>query len=177
MVSAIIPHWPFNDDINEKLKRCVSTLVGYDELIIVSNEGTGYGKNVNIGLKLARYDFLCVINNDSYVVKGTLKDLCRGDGVAVPVFKGGAVDRKPRAFFCMPRWVYERVGGYDERFEKGYFEDDDLIKRLEGEGIPIIPVDSVVVNHEEAGTTMHTLDRNKLYEENRRRFNEKWKSQ
>ena len=74
----------------------------------------------------------------------------------------------------MPRWVYEKVGGYDERFKVGYWEDDDMIRRWEEAQIPIkmLPVQ---VSHPHAGHTLNNHpDRQELFDANRKLFIEKW---
>ena len=172
-VSVIIPHWPLNEELDMLLDRCVATLRGYDELLVIVNDGIGFGPAVNRGLRLAHGDFLLVVNNDTAVLSGDLTDLCDRTAVTVPKIDG-QVDQLPRAFFCMPRWVYEDVGGYDERFHMGYFEDDDLIKRLDIHGVPIRTVDRVQVSHL-GGTTMRQIESyDDIFRENMRRYQQKW---
>lgn len=171
MISVIIPHWSLNEELDLLLDHCVKSLTA-DELIVVVNEGIGFGKAVNQGLRLAHGDYLFVVNNDTVVLAGDLRDMCIPDTVTVPRIDG-QVDDMPRAFFCMPRSVYEQIGGYDERFEMGYAEDDDLHVRLAQGGVPIKTVSSVEVSHL-GGTTMHQIDRDKYYYENLERFREKW---
>ena len=155
------------------LDRCVATLRGHDELLIIVNDGIGYGPAVNRGLRLAHGDFLLIANNDTAVLAGDVSDLCDPEAVTVPKIDG-QVDRLPRAFFCLPRWVYEEVGGFDERFHMGYFEDDDLIKRLEVHGVPVRPVDSVHVSHL-GGTTMRQIESyDHIFNENMKRYKKKW---
>ena len=58
------PHWPLDEETNEALRSCVSSFPSECERIVVVNEGTGYGHNVNIGLRLASGDYIAVVNND-----------------------------------------------------------------------------------------------------------------
>lgn len=53
------------------------------------------------------------------------------------------------AFFCvaMPRSTYERVGGLDERFGMGFFEDDDYCRRVEAIGLQIRCAEDVFIHH------------------------------
>lgn len=171
MTSAIIPHWPANKELDILLEHCVKSL-HVDEIIVVVNDGIGFAKAVNQGLRLAHGDYLFVVNNDTVVLSGNLQDMCIPDTVTVPKIHG-QVDDMPRAFYCMPRSVYELIGGYDERFEMGYWEDDDFITRLHKHEIPIKKIDSVEVSHL-GGTTMHLLDRDAIFEANRERFYDKW---
>lgn len=171
MMSVIIPHWPLNEELDLLLEHCVKSIHA-DEIIVVVNDGTGFGKAVNQGLRLAHGDYLFVVNNDTVVLNGNLQDMCIPDTVTVPDITG-QVDDMPRAFYCMPRSVYESIGGYDERFKIGYFEDDDFITRLNKYEVPIRKVQSVEVSHL-GGATMHQLDRDTIFEANKERFHDKW---
>jgi hypothetical protein len=52
-LSVVIPHWPLDEETNEALRSSVSSFPPECEGIVVVNDGTGYGHNVNIGLGLA----------------------------------------------------------------------------------------------------------------------------
>ncbi len=172
-ISAIIPHYPI-PGAQELLERCVASLDA-NETIIVVNDGIGFAKAVNIGLRTATGTHLCVINNDTYILEGSLKDLCWIDSIGVPNIIPEPRDNKPRAFFCMPASVYYRVGEYDERFEGGYFEDDDYIRRLEILGVQTILSDDVQVVHKNGGGfTMKTIGESEHFIANQKKFDEKW---
>lgn len=174
MISVVIGHWPKSQEHDDALKRCLDSLTGPYEFIVVVNDGIGFAKTYNRGLALAHGDFICVVNNDTELTAGHLENLCLDGCVTVPKMESGQVDNMPRAFYCMDRKVYEQVGGYDERFELGYFEDDDLIKRWQDAGIPIIVKESVKVKHV-GGLTMKTLNTEAIYESNKNLFHAKHK--
>jgi hypothetical protein len=48
---------------------------------------------------------------------------------------------------CISRTVLEYVGGFDERFEFGNFEDDDFCIRVRAAGYGIFVCDSVFIHH------------------------------
>lgn len=170
-ISLIVPHWPLRPEHDELLKRCVNSMDA-DEKIIIVNEGTGMGKAINKGLELATGDYLVVSNNDCELVGGMLRDMCDPEAITIPDSMEGQWDL-PRAFFCLPRWIYELVGGYDERFGVGYFEDDDLIRRWKEAGIHFKKT-HLQVKHN-PGTTLGTLpDADALYKRNKALFIEKW---
>lgn len=182
-ISCIIPHYPL-PGTREVLQRCVQSLRGRGatEIIIVSNDGDGYGKAVNFGLTLASGDYLCVVNNDTEVQTGFLSWLCFEDRLAVPEIVPPARDNNPRCFFCMPRSIYNEVKNFhsddffDEQFYPGYFEDDDLIKRLELLEIQTEYVANVVVSHANGGgLTMKQLGEHDSFNINKKRFEKKWK--
>lgn len=170
-ITAIIPHWPLRPEHDELLKRCVRSLDA-DEKIVVVNDGTGMGKAINKGLELATGDFIVISNNDCEMRSGSLQEMCDPEAITLPDNMPGQMD-KPRAFFCMPRWVYEKVGGYDEQFAIGYWEDDDMILRWQEAEVPI-RMTRVQVSHL-PGTTLNTLEnREAVYQENKQKFLRKW---
>jgi len=146
---------------------------------VIVNEGTGFARNVNLGLRLASGDFLAVVGNDTEVIAGDVRDLCLPGIVASPL-----VERKPGiepggfhgAFWVAPRDVIERVGPLDERFEGAFFEDDDYLERLRRAGVPTVQVDSVRVESSRIGLTMSKVreQAEAWYAANERRFAEKW---
>ncbi|KXJ38841.1 glycosyltransferase [Bacillus spizizenii] len=81
--------------------------------------------------------------------------------------------------FCLlvKKRVLDKVGGFDERFEGGSFEDDDLSLRVLQAGYQLkIALDSFVHHHGHATFTGNPdLSISRLYEENRQRFIDKWK--
>lgn len=160
---------------DEALDRCVESLRGYNELIIVVNDGIGFGPAVNRGLRAAKGEWLCVIGNDTVLVDGSLTDLTHQEYVVAPQINGPDPQMKPRAFYCMPRWVYEEVGGYDERYTMGFWEDDDLIRRWDMVGIKYKVSPFCTVYHQGGGgLTMKQVGERKYFEENKKKFEEKW---
>ncbi len=93
------------------------------------------------------------------------------DGQTVPIDMLG--------FFCavMPRSVYETVGPLDERFGLGYFEDDDYCFRVRRHGYAIRFARDAFVHHwKEASFNLLGENRyRRLYFENRRKFEAKWR--
>lgn len=170
MISAIISHYAFLPEHDSYLEKCVASLDA-DEIIIIVNDGIGIAKALNRGLSLAKGDFLCVLNND-IVLHNSLNDFC--DDTAVVTGKvANQTDEKPRSFYVMPRWIYETVGGYDEQFETGYFEDDDLIRRWEALDIPI-KVRDIHIDHVGGGTIDKIPNRSEVYAANRKRYEQKY---
>ncbi|WP_418910778.1 glycosyltransferase [Bacillus subtilis] len=81
--------------------------------------------------------------------------------------------------FCLlvKKKVLDQVGGFDERFVGGSFEDDDLSLRVLQAGYQLkIALDSFVHHHGHATFTGNPdLSISQSYEENRQRFIDKWK--
>lgn len=172
MISVIIPHYPLNQELEDKLQRCVKSLSGYDELILVVNEGIGFSKAINQGMRLAKGDYLVVVSNDTYVVSGDLASLCDSTAVTSPRVNN-QLQELWGCFFCLPRWVYEKVGGFDEQFYPAYWEDNDYILRLREAKVPMKPVASVQVRTE-GGQTMKFLDSSQAHKESNEKFIKKW---
>jgi GT2 family glycosyltransferase len=171
-ISVIIPHWGYSDEINETLQKCVNSLGDGKEIFIMQNEGDGFAKNVNLGLKQVSGDYLMVVNNDIVWDYGNIEDLCIPGTVTSPKVNG---DSQPfwGCFFCIPREVYEKIGGLDEQFGVGYYEDDDYIKRLEEAGIPMKCVETCNITSK-GGQTMKMFDTDTLMKENKIKFDNKW---
>lgn len=82
-------------------------------------------------------------------------------------------------FFCvaMRRDVYAAVGGLDEGFGAGLFEDDDYCRRVSDAGLSLLCADDVLVHHFGRGTLgsmVPTGEYMALFERNRARFELKW---
>ena len=83
-LSVVVPHWSLDDEVDEALRRCLASPPENCEKLVVVNEGTGFARNVNIGLRLASGDFVGVTGNDAVVVEGNVYDLCKHGAVASP---------------------------------------------------------------------------------------------
>ena len=55
-LSIVIPHWPLDAETDDALRRCVASFPPECERIVVVNDGTGFARNANIGLRLASGD-------------------------------------------------------------------------------------------------------------------------
>jgi len=178
-LTAVVPHWPLDDEVDEALRTCLASLPSDCEKVVVVNHGTGFAVNVNIGLRVATGEYLAVVTNDSRVLEGDVYDLCVPGTVTSPlVLERPGVERGGfhGAFWVTPRGVLDRVGLLDERFGGAFFEDDDYLERLRAAGIPTRQVASVRVWSRRIGLTMSKLPDNGrgLYAANQRRFEEKW---
>ena len=79
--------------------------------------------------------------------------------------------------FCvlMSRVVYESIGGLDERFGLGLFDDDDLAERARRAGFELAVAHDLFVHHFGSRTFVgNGIDAEGLLEENARRFAAKW---
>lgn len=173
-VSVVIPYYEVNAGKIDVLTRCVQSLRGQDEIIVVWNDKMGYAPAINRGWKCSRGEFVIVMNDDVWLKEGNLKDLCVAGHATSPTYDGNSYEFIWGSCFCLPRDVFELIGGMDERYRVSYFDDDDLIKTLQLHNIPFKTVKSVDFGHTPATTLESMPDRNVFFEENRIKFNEKW---
>ncbi len=82
--------------------------------------------------------------------------------------------------FCgmLRREVFWKVGGLDERYGIGMFEDDDLSAALHELGLRTACAEDCFVHHFGQGSfsTLASIEYNRLFERNRRFFEEKWRT-
>lgn len=179
-ISIVIPHVPNLPGTNEALLECLFSLKDYKQILVVANEGTGYGKNVNEGLRMATGDFLVVMNNDLTLLSGSLNDMVSNDReFVVPMIAPEPRDFLPRSVFGFNRAVYEEIVekyGYffDESF-RYYFEDDDLHMRMQELGIKSVLRSSVIFHHKDGGgLTCKQFGEQEGFDRSKKIFQEKW---
>ncbi len=91
----------------------------------------------------------------------------------------GLVDLPVLPLFCaaLRRTDYTALGGLDERFEVGMFEDDDYAERVRGAGLRVVCAPDVFVHHfgeASFGKLVPTGKYAAVFDANRRRFEAKW---
>ena len=156
------------------------------DIYIRNEKNVGFGAACNMAAKKATGDYLALTCVDVEMLQGSFNDLVselRDFAVLCPSFKNkGQVLEKDKiylnetdgAVYCMPIRVYKDIGLYDERYKIGYFEDLDLWKRLRNANYPLGRSGSMLVNHLEGTTQKKLGTRDKYFEENHRKYIEKW---
>lgn len=126
----------------------------HGKFIVLSNPEIFHLSNVLAGL-----DVEFSVSKNRYVVCA-----CESKIYDNPIFNtyedhaGGRSDmwyqhtaiRNKRYHFCsaIPRNLYAKIGGFDERFIAGYaYDDDNFLERVEVNGIPILATDNLVTIH------------------------------
>ena len=75
----------------------------------------------------------------------------------------------------MKRAVYEAIGGLDERFGLGFFDDDDLAEPARQAGFELAVAHDLFVHHFGSRTFAgNGIDAERLLEENEQQFAAKW---
>jgi O-antigen biosynthesis protein len=105
--------------------------------------------------------------NEMHAFAHRWRDEHRGKWFTVPKLSG----------FCLlvKRVVYEAIGGLDERFGLGFFDDDDLAERARRAGFRLAVAHDLFVHHFGSRTIAgNGIDAEALLDENARRFAGKW---
>lgn len=161
--------------------------------IIRNEENLGWVKAVNQGIKASSAPYVCIMNNDTIVrTKGWLAKLISaaesdGDiGLLNPRFdiKDKASDRPVVEIdFCrgycvlIKRSVIDKIGGLDEEYGLGYYDDDDYSVRAIRAGFRCVRVNDVLVEHLRDSTFSSVFEESKrrsLHEQNKNLFYKKW---
>lgn len=158
MISVVIPHYPLTENHNQAFRRCVDSIWGADEIIAIVNNGMGFAPAMNLGISLARGDYVVLANNDLVFGDWHIEELCRHDAVTFPIINN-IVQEFTGACLMLPRKIIKnQLQGqvYDERFKIGYWEDVDLWTRLKEAQVPIeqLPYN---VSHPHPGMTMEHM--------------------
>ena len=185
-ISLIITTYHKDREMAKLTERCIASLNtrGIDEIIVVDDaspfelvipgvnqiwreKNGGFPKCSNTGWKAATGDILILSNNDiEYTEQGFDISSVRmsdsdGNETEDKITEGDRFG----SLWAQKREVYEALGGFDESFDKGTFEDLDYHKRAEAAGFRIGKNHSVVVKHV-GRATMDKLypDRRDFYE-------------
>ncbi|MCR5674241.1 MAG: glycosyltransferase [Lachnospiraceae bacterium] len=70
--------------------------------------------------------------------------------------------------------LFGELGGFDEQFSPGYFEDDDLCYRIREAGYRLMVCRNSLIYHAGGQSFSKRPDVRELFERNRRKFIEKW---
>lgn len=170
MISVIIPTFINYPDKFNLLSDCVQSLNNYDELILQFDKiGEGFSKTVNKGVARSKGDYIAIINDDTKMLEGSLKDYCKSNTICRPTFTG--IHAK-FSFAVMPRNIWNLIGGLDEDFKIGFYEDKlflDIAKQ-KGVKLEILPLK---VWHKGSATISKMGNIKELMDINREIYNKK----
>lgn len=151
----------------------------------------GYGASVNEAVARSKADFVLVLNSDTELHENILPPLCTALmtdphlAVISPVHQdlhirseryqrqlGGYI----RAFrfqgyaFLIRREIFNVLGGFDQQFGRGYFEDTDLGRRLDMQGWRIGVHPDAHIHHAEGASFGRGPSYRKLVALNRAKY-------
>lgn len=147
----------------------------------------GFPECANTGFKLAQGDIIILSNNDITFSKGWLEALLKPLNEGFDISHVNVSDSEDTveedviteddyfgSLWAMKRKVYETIGGFDERFKNGTFEDKDFYLRAKRAGFKIGKNRAYTVEHIGRATMDKVFPNQEDFYANRERFIEKW---
>jgi len=93
--------------------------------------------------------------------------------------EGRRLELEVAPLFCVMirKSLWQELDGLDERYEVGMFEDDDFSLKVRRRGLRVVAAEDCFVHHFGQGSfaQLPAETYEKIFQENRRRFEEKWK--
>jgi len=155
-----------------------------DKVVVQNNKG--FPGAVNAGLEVAKGDILIQANNDIMFTPGWLAALVKPLDMGYDISSIRTTDNtgyevedkitegdKFGSIWAITRQVYETLGGLDERFGQGNFEDLDYRRRALDAGFRIAKNHASVVEHRGRATFDVIDPRHELFGRNRELFRNK----
>ena len=172
-LSIVIPTYTINRELESMTENCIISYQDQvDEIIVVEDGGMlsvnlqrladtyiyhkdnyGYTKNINMGWKIAVGDFVALVNSDTYLRSGELKDLCVPGRVTSPLYQnqdwgdeGGGLSG---SFFVVPKEIQQERGYLNEalRMWQSDSEYNDRVQDI------FTRIPTVTIYHEIEATT------------------------
>ncbi len=147
----------------------------------------GFPLCANTGWKAATGDILILSNNDIEYVDGWLEGILKPleEGFDISHIRVSDSDGETTenmiteddyygSLWAQTRKVYETIGGFDERFEKGCWEDKDHFVRAKDAGFKIGKNHAAYVKHTGRATMGKLYPKQEDFHENAQRFKDKW---
>lgn len=147
----------------------------------------GFPECANTGFELARGDIIILSNNDITFVPGWLEAILKPLEEGYDISHVNVSDSEDNyiadeiteddyfgSLWAMKRAVYEKLGGFDESFVKGTFEDKDYYLRAKREGFRIGKNHAVTVDHVGRATMDKIYPNQEDFKENMERFKDKY---
>ena len=100
------------------------------DVYLFGKENIGFTANANRGWKVSSGEYTMIINNDTFLVKGSLHDLCIPNKVTSPIIVNQHIAGLAGPFWVVPRNITEERGYLLEEM-KTYSSDEDYAKRVE----------------------------------------------
>jgi GT2 family glycosyltransferase len=225
-LSIVIPCWLRNAELVQLFNNCVKSVEEWTkdyELILVDNgsehgqgcimanadvyirnkQNLGYAPAVNQGFRLAKGEYVAIMNDDLEVYKDWDTNLmgCCKNGISFPrplpdhlplstpqdnLAKWHAntrdderVDMGFGGLYVARRDVFASLAYpdgslLDEGFKMGMFEDTDLWQRANHANRPLTYSGTTFVWHKESATWNTLEDKKELFEANEKRYKDKW---
>lgn len=175
-----------------------------DNIVIARNkENLGWVGSVNRGVKESTAQYVCIMNNDTLVTEGWLEEMVaiaekdpeiglvnpeweKPRGISIEdyarrlkKFSGEFIETDWARGFCflVKRKVIEKIGGLDEAYSPGYYDDCDFSMRAIRAGFRPVRAKASYVYHYRNGTHEGALKKegmNSLLAKHKELFYERW---
>jgi O-antigen biosynthesis protein len=164
-------------------------LASGEYLLLLNNDTQVLGRAIDVAANFLAADAsVGAVGGKIILLDGTLQEagctMCR-NGWPYPYGRGAApdgpaflfqreVDYCSGAFLMTRREVFARLGGLDELFSPGYFEDVDYCIRVRQEGLRVVYLPEAAILHYENGSSSTVSDLSDLVLRNHRRFSARY---
>lgn len=148
-LSLVIPTYTMTESLEKTTLQAILSYRDQVDEIIISEDGgmlsqqlievadiyyyskynVGFTKNVNKGWKLASGDFVAIVNSDTHLVEGNIKDLCISGKVTSPLIINQHIDGLAGPFWVTPKEITEERGYLIEAM-KTYYSDEEYKRRV-----------------------------------------------
>lgn len=172
--------------------------------IIRNEQNLGFVKAVNQGLKESSAPYICIMNNDTIVTDGWLKEMVdiansnKNIGLVNPSsnnlgqdkgrysidefaaklkpLKGQYIEMGSCIGFCMliKRELFDKIGYLDEIYSVGNFDDTDYSRRAEKENYLCVRAKGVYVYHNMKSSFLKVRDYEESFKQNQEIYNKRW---
>ena len=147
-LSVVIPTYTLDKELEDMaLSAIQSYRYGVDELIVCEDGGhyspeimakcdtyiynwknEGFTKNVNRGWRFATGDYVVIASSDTYLIKGSIRDLMVKGKVTSPVVVNQNIPFLAGPLFCTPKGVTKKLGYLKEEM-RTYCSDSEYDER------------------------------------------------
>jgi GT2 family glycosyltransferase len=157
------------------------------DILIQHTKNKGIASSWNDGIKIARGEYIAIVNDDITVQEGWLDKLrmaleedddnmVSAPGLLHPDANASGIIEDyqwyPGYCFMLKRETIDKIGLFDEQFSPFNFEDTDYWTRVLSWGGKLVRNYNTNITHRE-GHVLHTLEYEKVSEENKKKFIEK----
>jgi GT2 family glycosyltransferase len=162
--------------------------------VIRNEKNLGFPAAVNQGIAFSDTPYVCILNNDTEVCKGWLREMIQiaeeyadigivnpasnnlGQKGPEPGLSGKWIEMAACTGFCMliKRPLIKKIGKFDEIYSPGNFEDADFSKRAIKAGYRCIMAKGAYVYHKQNISFKKRRDWDEGFKRNREIFNQRW---
>ena len=182
------------DETKEKIEEFIRQGLGFQ--LIRNEENIGVANSWNLGIKKAledEADYILVINNDTVFQENCLKNLIdrfkKGDLIMISPINQPVelfdknnlcvdeINECDYSAFMIDKRLFELVGEFDEGFEKAYFEDNSMQRRINLSNLKSIKYPMAIYSHFGSRTQNQKPEgivSHDLFRKNREYYIRKW---